>query len=76
LSGKGPGALARLARRHRKRVVVIAGRIEDRVLLQEVFHRLVPLSEAPISLGESIARAAELLGIATRRVAMLEVEKI
>jgi glycerate kinase len=76
LHGKGPGALARLARRHHKRVVVIAGRIEDQVLLEEVFHRLVPLSEELISVEESVARAAELLGIATRRVAMLEVEKI
>ncbi|MFY8215088.1 MAG: glycerate kinase, partial [Chthoniobacterales bacterium] len=76
LHGKGPGALARMARKHHKRVVVIAGRIEDRVQVEKVFHRLVPLSESPISLEESVARAAELLGIASRRVAMLEIENI
>jgi len=76
LHGKGPGALARMARKHDKRVVVIAGRIEDRAQLEDVFHRIVPLSETPIPIQDSIARADELLGIASRRVAMLEIDKL
>ncbi len=72
LSGKGPGALAVMGRRFGKRVVAIAGRIEDEEALLGTFDRLMPLSPTPLPLDESISRAAELLGIAARRLAILE----
>lgn len=75
LHGKGPGSLALMAKRYGKRVIGIGGRVEDETALEEVFDRVVPLSQKRIPLAESIARGKELLGIAARRVAMLEASK-
>jgi glycerate kinase len=72
LDGKGPGALAVMGRRFGKRVVAIGGRIADEEALLGTFDRVMPLSPVPLPLDESISRAAELLGIAARRLAMLE----
>lgn len=68
LHGKGPGAIARLAGQYGRPVVGIAGRIADAHLLADIFDHLVPLSQHPIPLEESIARAEELLRHAVRRL--------
>jgi len=72
LRGKGPGALAVMGRRFGKRVVAIGGRVEDEEELLGTFDRVMPLTPVPLPLDESISRAAELLGIAARRLAILE----
>jgi len=67
LEGKGPGALAMLAKKHGKPCIAFAGRVEQRAT--EVFTRCVSISDPAIGLAENLARGAQSLRAAATRTA-------
>ncbi|HWB59023.1 MAG TPA: glycerate kinase, partial [Chthoniobacteraceae bacterium] len=71
LEGKAPLGVAKLARKHRKRVVAIAGHISPDVDWSGVFDAALPLSEQPLALEESVRNAANLLEQSAQRIAKL-----
>lgn len=66
--GKGPVALARIAREHGKPVLAFAGSIEGS---PEVFDACIPIADGPLLMEESQSRAGELLRSAAERTARL-----
>jgi glycerate kinase len=71
LEGKGPVGLARLARACGKPVIAFVGALQESPELAEVFDGIVPVSEGPISLEESLHGGVELLERAAFRTARL-----
>jgi glycerate kinase len=67
LEGKGPGALAALARKHGKPCIAFAGRVEGPAT--EIFSRCVSISDPAIGLAENLARGAQSLRAAASRTA-------
>lgn len=61
LAGKGPVGLARLARRHGKRVVAFCGRADQAIRGAGCFDAIHALSDSGLPETELMARAAELL---------------
>lgn len=61
LAGKGPVALARLARRHRKPVIAFCGRADDSIRNSDLFDSITELAVTGLPEGELMARAAGLL---------------
>lgn len=71
--GKTPLGVARIAAAHGVPVVALAGALGDgwKALHDLGFHAIMSISPGPISLAESMARAAELLSDAGETVARL-----
>jgi glycerate kinase len=67
LGGKGPVALARLARRHGKRVVAFCGRADEAIRAAACFDAIHALSDTGLPENELMPRAAELLEQLARR---------
>ena len=67
LEGKGPGALAALAKKHGKPCIAFAGRVIEPG--GEIFSRCVSISDPAIGLAENLSRGAELLRAAASRTA-------
>ena len=63
LSGKAPVAVARRARGLGKHVIAFCGRCEEtaRPQLEEIFHRIIPISPTDMPAVEAMRRAPELL---------------
>ena len=61
LHGKGPMGVAKLARRHGKRVIAIAGRIDPAANLEAHFDELFSLVGKGVKEEEAIRNAAPLL---------------
>lgn len=66
--GKGPAALAELARRHGKPVLAFTGCLEDE---SDAFTACIPIADRPLTLDESRSRASQLLEAAAARAARL-----
>lgn len=66
LHGKGPVGVARLARRLGKKVVGVAGTIDDSPGLRAQFDLLIPVKPAALPLDEAMRRTGELLESAVR----------
>ena len=71
LEGKAPFGVARLARKHGKRVIVFAGHISGDVDWHGVFDAAYPVSAQPIPLEESMRNAANLLEQSAGRAAKI-----
>lgn len=67
LEGKGPGALAALAKKHGKPCIAFAGRAEKSAA--EIFTRCVSIGDPAIGLAENLARGAQSLRAAASRAA-------
>ena len=67
LEGKGPGALALLARKHRKPCIAFGGRVEKPA--EKLFDRCISISDPAIGLAENLARGAQSLRAAARQAA-------
>jgi glycerate kinase len=69
--GKTPYGVARLAKKHGKRVIGVAGSLEEDagVLYQEGFDLLLPIQEKPVDLATALAGAGPLLERAGERIA-------
>ena len=67
LEGKGPAALAELSRKHGKRCIAFAGRVEQAA--RSAFDRCIAISDPSTQLSESLSRGAELLQVAAERAA-------
>lgn len=61
LAGKGPVALARLARKHGKPVIAFCGRADERVRNCALFDSITELAASGLPDEELMSRAAELL---------------
>jgi glycerate kinase len=61
LAGKGPVALARLARKHGKPVIAFCGRADERIRNCGLFDSITDLASTGLPAEELMARAAELL---------------
>ena len=61
LQGKGPIGVARLARRLGKKIVGIAGTIDDSAALRAQFDLLIPVKPADMPLAEAMRRTGELI---------------
>lgn len=59
LEGKGPGALAALAKKHGKPCIAFAGRVEQPA--PEIFSLCVSIGDPAIGLAENLARGAQSL---------------
>lgn len=66
--GKGPAALADLARSQGKPILAFTGCLEDE---SEVFTACIPIADRPLTLDESRSRASQLLESAAARAARL-----
>jgi len=66
--GKGPAALARLAKCHGKPVLAFTGCLEDE---SDAFTACIPIADRPLTLDESRSRASQLLEAAAARAARL-----
>ncbi len=66
--GKGPAAVARLARSCGRPVIAFAGKIDDRL---PIFDACLPITNGAMTLDESRLHAAELLQAAAERAASL-----
>jgi glycerate kinase len=66
--GKGPAALAELARSQGKPVLAFTGCLDDE---SEVFTACIPIADRPLTLDESRSRASQLLESAAARAARL-----
>jgi glycerate kinase len=66
LQGKGPVGVARLARRLGKKIVGIAGSIDDSAALRVQFDLLIPIKPAAMPLDEAMRRTGELIEDALR----------
>ena len=67
LEGKGPGALAAMAKKHGKPCIAFAGRTEKAAA--ETFSRCVSIGDPAIGLAENLARGAQSLRAAASRTA-------
>jgi glycerate kinase len=67
LEGKGPGALAALAKMHGKPCIAFAGRVENAAA--DIFSRCVPIGDPAIGLAENLARGAQSLRAAANKTA-------
>lgn len=67
LEGKGPGALAALAKRHGKPCIAFAGRVENAAA--DAFARCVSIGDPAIGLAENLARGAQSLRAAANKTA-------
>ena len=67
LEGKGPGALAALAKKHGKPCIAFAGRAEKAA--GEIFFRCVSIADPAIGLAENLSRGAQLLAAAASKAA-------
>lgn len=61
LQGKGPVGVARLARKLGKKVVGVAGAVDDSPALRAQFDLLIPIKPAAMPLAEAMRRTGELL---------------
>jgi glycerate kinase len=61
LSGKGPVALARLARRHGKRVIAICGKADASARDSGIFDSVIALADSGLPQETLLGRAADLL---------------
>jgi len=61
LQGKGPVGVARLARRAGKKVVGVAGSVDDSAALRAQFDLLIGIKPATMPLDEAMRRTGELL---------------
>ena len=61
LQGKGPVGVARLARRLGKKVVGIAGSVDDSAALRAQFDLLIAIKPAAMPLDEAMRRTGELI---------------
>jgi glycerate kinase len=66
LQGKGPVGVARLARRYGKKVVGIAGSVDDSAGLRAQFDLLIGIKPATMPLDEAMRRTGELIEAAVR----------
>ncbi len=66
LQGKGPVGVARLARRLGKKVVGVAGSVDDSAALRAQFDLLIAIKPATMPLDEAMRRAGELIEAALR----------
>ena len=66
LQGKGPVGVARLARRLGKKVVGIAGSVDDSAALRAQFDLLIAIKPAAMPLDEAMRRTGELIETAVR----------
>ncbi len=66
--GKGPAALAELARSQGKPILAFTGCLEDE---SQVFTACIPITDRPLTLDESRSRASQLLESAAARAARL-----
>ena len=66
LQGKGPVGVARLARRLGKKVVGVAGSVDDSAALRAQFDLLIPIKPAAMPLDEAMRRTGELIEDALR----------
>lgn len=66
--GKGPAALAELARSQGRPILAFTGCLEDE---SEVFTACIPIADRPLTLDESRSRASQLLEAAAARAARL-----
>jgi glycerate kinase len=71
LEGKAPAGVARLARRHGKRVFAIAGAATMDQAVREIFDGVLVLAAPPVTQEQAISRAAELLRERAREVAAI-----
>jgi glycerate kinase len=69
LEGKTPYGVSQLARKHRKPIYALAGRIADVEILMTHFDGIASLVNAPMTLEEAIANAPKLLENAAARLA-------
>ena len=67
LDGKGPGALAAMAKKHGKPCIAFAGRIDGKA--SDIFSRCVTIGDPAIGLAENLARGAQSLRAAASEVA-------
>ena len=69
--GKTPYGVALLAKKHNKPVIAVGGKIDSGagLLYDYGINAIFPISDGPLSLEESIARAAELLKMTGERIA-------
>lgn len=70
LNGKTPFSVAQLAEKYNKKVVAFAGTLGDgyQELYKHGFSSVLPITEKPVSLEESMANASTLLTNAAERV--------
>jgi len=66
LQGKGPVGVARLARRLGKKIVGVAGTVDDSAALRAQFDQLIPIKPAAMPLDEAMRRTGELIEAALR----------
>jgi glycerate kinase len=66
LQGKGPVGVARLARRLGKKVVGVAGSVDDSAALRAQFDLLIPIKPTEMPLDEAMRRTGELIETAVR----------
>ncbi len=66
LQGKGPVGVARLARRLGKKIVGVAGSVDDSAALRAQFDLLIPIKPAAMPLDEAMRRTGELIEDALR----------
>jgi glycerate kinase len=69
LEGKAPAGVARLARKHGKRIYAIVGQAEREINYAEVFDEIYELARSPVTKIEAVRRSAELLRKAGRDIA-------
>lgn len=66
LQGKGPVGVARLARRLGKKIVGVAGSVDDSSALRAQFDLLIAIKPAAMPLDEAMRRSGELIESAVR----------
>ncbi len=67
LGGKGPVAIARMARQLGKPITAFCGRVDADILASRIFDSVIPLTNAGLPLHELVSRAAELLELAATK---------
>jgi glycerate kinase len=71
LEGKAPAGVARLAREASKPVFAVAGSSAENPSVRALFDNVLVLARPPVSVGDSIARAPELLQERARELARM-----
>ncbi len=61
LHGKGPAGVAAMARKHGKRVIAIAGAVDDSPAVRAQFDQAFAIKPAEMPLAEAMTRGAELI---------------
>lgn len=69
--GKTPFGVAMLAKKYNKPVIAVGGKIDSgaEILYDHGINAIYPISDGPISLEQSVSRAAELLQMTGERIA-------